>query len=589
MLMLKLLQRRWFFAAAVVLGLLLVLPALAAGFVADDYMFLHRLDVQGHAASLRLYEFADGRPGQHARMMSERFAAFPWWVSDDFKVRFFRPLSSGLFALDHAVFGRAPLGYHVHSLIWYAGLLATVGAFLRKVCPAPTWQLAFLLFVLSGAHAESAAWLASRHVLVSAVPALLGLLALVAQRENGFRFGVPLALLGLLVAFLGGESALIAACYWLAYEAFGVPHASLQQKAQRLLLPLACVAVYLLLYRRFGYGASGSAVYLEPASLAFWQQLPARLAMLLGELFTGLPSNLSLTTLPAFGSAVGVVATLAVALGLRSLWPSLEGSERRCVRWLSAAAVASLVLGSGAFLGSRLLLMPGISGLVIVAVVLRHGWQRVRSGVGALGRRALVFGLAFVHLVGAPLLLVANCVLLRQLGVANLSVDTALDAHFAQHREHASRPPQVFVLAASDPFTAFYGASVRVARAPDSTGQWSVLSMARGTHRIERTAANQLVVQNDAGFLRSIFEGLFRATAQSFSVGDRAELLGAHVTVLAVTDGHPTSIRLTLNNGSFDDASVCLLAWRAGRLVPVDLSLHQSLSIPWSPGPTGLL
>lgn len=113
--------------------------------------------------------------------------------------------------------------------------------------------------------------------------------------------------------------------------------------------------------------------------------------------------------------------------------------------------------------------------------------------------------------------------------------------------------------------------------------------MARGTHRIERTATNKLVVQMDEGLLRSTFEGLFRAAHQTFAVGERAALVGAHVTVLAVTEGRPTSIELTLDSGSFDDASVCLLAWREQRLVPVELSLHQPLSIPWSPGPTGLL
>lgn len=587
--MLSWLQRRWFFAAAVCLGVLLVLPALDVGFVADDYMFIHRLDVQGRAASLRLYEFAEGKPGQHARLMSERWVTFPWWMSDNFKVRFVRPLSSGLFALDYALFGRAPLGYHAHSLLWYAGMLAVVGAFLRRICPAPTWQIAFLLFVLNAGHAECVAWLASRHVLVSSVPALLGLLALIAYRERGFRFGLPLALLGLLLALLGGESVLIAVCYWLAYEAWGVACSSLRQRAQRLLLPLGLVAAYLLLYGRLGYGAAGSAAYLEPLSRAFWSQLPRRLALLLGELFTSFPSNLALTTLPGLGSALGAVATLAVALGLRSMWPSLEAAERRCVLWLSAAGLAALVSSAGAFLGSRLLLMPGIGGCVVVAIVLRHGWQRARSAASVLGRRALVLVLVLVHVAVAPLLLVANCVLLRQLGLANLGVDTALDAHFQQHRANGSQPPRVFVLAASDPFSAFYAGAVRVVRSPDSTAQWSLLSMARGTHRVERTAANKLVLSIDEGLLRSTFEGLFRAANQPFAVGDRAELVGAHVTVLAVTEGRPTAIELTLDSGSLDDASVCLLAWREQRLVPVELSLHQALTIPWSPGPTGLL
>lgn len=585
-------QRRWFFAAVVCLGLVLALPSLGVGFVADDYMFIQRLEQHDKAAPFSLYEFADGQPGQHARLMAERWVTFPWWMSDDFKVRFLRPLSSGLFALDHAMFGRSPLGYHAHSLLWYAALLLSVGAFLRRVCPAPTWQIACLLFVLNAGHAEAAAWLASRHVLVSAVPALLGLVALIEQRERGFRFGALLALLGSFVACLGGESALVAVCYWLAYELWGAPDgASWRAKAMRVALPLGCVAAYLLIYRRLGYGAAGSAVYLDPVSAprVYFAQLPGRLAMLLGELFAGFPANLSLTNFPGFGSALGAGATLLVALALRSLWPNLPLPERRSVVWLSAAAVAALVISAGAFLGSRLLLLPGISGFVIVAIVLRHGWLRARSRASTLGRRAVVVGLAFIHVVCAPLLLVANCVLLRQLGLANVKIDAGLDAHFRQRLARGSGPPRVFVLSASDPFSAFYAAAVRVVRAPAATAQWNMLSMARGTHRIERTAADKLVLRVEGGLLRSTFEGLFRASEQTFSAGDRAELVGAYVTVLAVTAGRPTSIELTLSSGSFDDANVCLLAWRDQQLVPVELSLHQVLTVPWSPGPTGLL
>lgn len=88
--------------------------------------------------------------------------------------------------------------------------------------------------------------------------------------------------------------------------------------------------------------------------------------------------------------------------------------------------------------------------------------------------------------------------------------------------------------------------------------------------------------------LRSTFESLFRPADSRFSVGDRRLLPGGFVTVLAADHGRPTAIRFTLTRGSFDD-DVCLLAWREQQMVPVRLALHQKLSIPWSPGPMGLL
>ena len=147
----------------------------------------------------------------------------------------------------------------------------------------------------------------------------------------------------------------------------------------------------------------------------------------------------------------------------------------------------------------------------------------------------------------------------------------------------------MFVLSASDPFSAFYAAAVRTQRQPTATAQWNILSMARATHRIERIAADQLTIHVEPSQMRSQFEGLFRATEAAFFVGDRASLGNAFVTVLAVDGGRPTSLALTLRSGSFDDPDVCLLAWRERRLVPVPLGLHETVEIRWSPGATGLL
>jgi hypothetical protein len=591
----RMLRHRWFFVVVVCLGVALALPSLRVGLVADDYAFIQRLEHAAPAPTWSLYEFATGEPGERTQVMNSRWVAFPWWTGSDFKVRFLRPLASGLVALDHSLFGRAPLGYHVHSLLWYAGFLIAAGWFLRLVCSPPVWQIAFLLFALSAGHAEPVAWLASRHMLVASAPALLGLVALIARRKYGFRWGLPLGLLGMLLGLLGSEAALSVICYWLAYEALAAedadaPHAN-HSRLRRLALPLACVVLYAAIYKGLGYGTAGSSAYLDPIStpIAYWSALPGRLAMLLGEAFVGLPANLSLTTLPALGMAVGVCLTLGIMLALRSIWPRVQPGERRTLLWLSCGAALALIANAGAFLGSRLLLLPGLGVFVVVATLLHHGWRATASTVGTLARRVLVSCLVLVHLVCAPFVWWLNCYLLEQLGRQSAAVDASLDAHFAKLHAQAKQPPQVFILAASDPFAGFYTASARAARAPDSTGQWSILSMARGTHHIERTGPAELTIQSEPGWMRSTFEGLFRARNRPFRVAERASLQGAFVTVLSTSQGRPTAISLTLLRGSFDDAEVCLLAWRASQLVPVHLALHETLTIPWSPGPTGVL
>jgi hypothetical protein len=396
------------------------------------------------------------------------------------------------------------------------------------------------------------------------------------------------------LGLLGGEAALSVAFYWLAYEAFAAYDArTLRERVARLAAPVITVFGYAAVYKWLGYGAAASAAYLDPISTprAFAQVLPGRLAMLLAELFTGLPSGLATTTLPGPAIALGVTVSVGVVVVVRALWPQVNVCDRRALRWLAVGAGLAMLVNAGAFLGPRLVVIPGLGAFVVIAIVLRYGWRRVVGDVAPslLARRALWSVFLLVHVALAPFGVALNCYLLGKLGAAAGEIDTSLDAHFRQHSARSRRPPSVFILAASDPFSGFYSAAVRAMREPANMAPWGILSLARASNRIERTARNRLTIRAEPSLLRSSFEGLFRAKDLPFKVGDRAALVNATVTVLAVDAGHPTSISLTLRSGSFDDPDVCLLAWREGRLVPVQLALHEALDIPWSPGPTGLL
>ena len=81
--------------------------------------------------------------------------------------------------------------------------------------------LALLVFTLDSSHTWPVAWIANRNALVAAVPALLGLVAHLRWREQGWRPGLPLSMLGLGVGLLGGEAALGVFAYVGAYELVG--------------------------------------------------------------------------------------------------------------------------------------------------------------------------------------------------------------------------------------------------------------------------------------------------------------------------------------------------------------------------------
>ncbi len=61
-----------------------------------------------------------------------RQSALPWWAVDGIRLSFFRPLSSALLVLDHAIAGRHPLPYHLHSIAWYVLAALAAALFFRR-------------------------------------------------------------------------------------------------------------------------------------------------------------------------------------------------------------------------------------------------------------------------------------------------------------------------------------------------------------------------------------------------------------------------------------------------------------------------
>jgi hypothetical protein len=109
-----------------VLGFLLALPSLAAPFALDD--LFHLRGARGRdPPPLRwweLFTFAPADPARHHLFVAG--GLLPWWAARDLRLAFWRPLSSALVALDQAIWGRAVVGWHLHSLLWWMALLACV-------------------------------------------------------------------------------------------------------------------------------------------------------------------------------------------------------------------------------------------------------------------------------------------------------------------------------------------------------------------------------------------------------------------------------------------------------------------------------
>lgn len=588
-----LLGHRRIFSIAVAIGMVLALFSLRIGFALDDYAFLAWLDgvLPKQVTPFNLYEFATGHHAENFEMI--RRGPWPWYTDLDLKIRFFRPLSSALLWLEHGAFGHAAIGYHVHSILWYALFLVGGGVLLRAVLSPRVFPLAFLLFAITNTHVDSVGWISARHMLVGGTPVVWALVAHVYYRERGFRPGRWLAIAGMIVGLAGSEAALGGLLYWIAYEALAsTGKRGLRERWPGIAVPAAMAAVYFIGYKIAGYGAAHSDAYFEPLSdpLGFALAAAMRLPLLLGEAIGGSSAEFAVVTTMAPFTAAGVLSLIAFGALLRAVWPYVGEIDRRALPWLTAGAVLATLIGVGGYPGGRLLLLPGIAGYALVATVILHIGDKLReASLGSLARVTLRGArgyLVFYHCVLAPLMFVVSTDMYENMGKSE-EIDRTLDPVLGTWEPIGGKPAHVVVLASSDPVSGIYVGAARAMRAPKTAAGWTMLSMAKATHHIERTGPRTLVISADPGLLHGSYEVVFRSANYPLHAGDRFDLDECSVKVLSMQGHYPTSFEVSFRAASIDDPSLALLIWRDKRLEPVRLAMGERIDVPWTPGPTG--
>ncbi|HEU4727584.1 MAG TPA: hypothetical protein VFT22_06840 [Kofleriaceae bacterium] len=239
--------------------------------------------------------------------------------------------------------------------------------------------------------------------------------------------------------------------------------------------------------------------------------------------------------------------------------------------------VAATVLGAAGFPAGRVLIIPDLAFAPVIGLVMYRGLAARWPG------RVIAAILAIVHLLIAPLQD------LRAIGKLELRA-RATAAIAAQIAARAAPAGRVFIVAASDPMVFLYPRGLLADLAPGAVYCWSTLSAARAGHRITRTGERSLAIEPiERPLLDGSFDRLFRAPDRSFAVGDRFEQCGATIRVAAVRDGRPSRLEVELRR-AFRDPKLVLLVWRDGALVPFEPPAPgETVEIPWSPGPSGVL
>jgi hypothetical protein len=583
---------------AVALSAALCLPALRIGFYSDERIQLATLEgrQQGSLTPFDLWRFYSGRPVDTAQYVRE--GQLPWWTDPHIKMAFWRPLSSVIFSLEHAVFGRNAAAYHLTSVLWWLGLIAVVGLFYRRVLNPVTAAAAAIVFAVQGVHWEPIACLCARHFLLAAIPSTLGLMAYLRRREEGWKFGLPLALAGFVAGLAAGEVALQMVAFALAYElvgAKGSPGARL-----RALAPVAAMVLgYVALHKALGYGVHALGErYTDPLS-------DPRKA--LGGVFNG--ARMVIALFDGVPGAVGAVDAFRVdhaSLLYRLRWPFVLGvmmgcaglfaGLRRCppavlperevthVRWLLLGGLLALVPVVGALPGARLLLIPSIGVTPTLVLLLRWAWAIAvkKIPVATVARWSLALaGTAFavMHL-GVALVL---------LPLSLLRFDENLSRSWrARERFVGTLSPvpaggeHVFVL--STPLMLY---ASEIGDLLPSSPPWLVLSNAQVDQEVLRTGPETFEIRSLDVQSRSPSSVGYPPIGIVVPLRD-----GLEVTLLDASGGQDPAENIprriaVRSERPLDDPSLCFLAWSNGALRRMRMpAIGERLTLP-APRGTG--
>ncbi len=572
--------------------MLLCLPGLGAGLLADDH--LHRARILSHRGELELpalldapvvdpthelFVFFDG--GGPANQLAVESGLLPWWAAPNIKAAFWRPLTALTHELDHAAWPEAFWAMHLHSLLWLGLAVALVAVLYRRILGlGAAAGLAALLFALEDAHAGPATWLANRNALIALCLGVVCLLLHRRWREGGGGHHLLLALVAFGAGLLSGELAVATGAYLFAYAVFLDPG---EDRVRRLatLVPYGLVALpWFAAYRAQGFGTAGAQSYVDPISWDFPVALAERVPLLLASQWIQLPAD-PWIALPRWGQVAASGLGLLVTCGL--VWALVPVLRARAeARFWALGMVLAVLPVCASFPMDRLLTFVGLGAMGLLALWAEHsGWLDDRPEPSAWRRRALGT-LLVLHLALTPLLLP-----LRVVGTAVMFRTFEAAAKMLPYDEALAE--QHLVVVNSTSVLVSYGIAVRALEGGVVPERVAVLAHMLCQLDVSRPDATSLVLRAEGGFLASPAEALLRSVDLAFVEGEVFDNGGIEVRVDEVLDdGRPAAITVTFPV-PLEDPSLRWMYWKDQELLPFEVpAIGERLAVAPSFVPLGL-
>lgn len=572
---------------AMVLGVGLTLGSLWAGFHVDDYF--HRAALLGPQrvpaldpslfpgdSPLDMFRFLDGDP-EHVRHFID--LGMPWWTYPRICASFMRPLAALTHKLDYWAWPDSAVLMHAHSVAWFALLILVVGLVHRRFLGLTAAAgLATLLYAIDDARAVPVGWLANRNALPAAVFGMAALLAHDRWRRQGRIMSGVLAYALTAISLLSAEAG-VGTFALIGAHLLCLDPAPLRRRAVIGMGYLALLAAWRITWRVWGFGVTGMGIYVDPIGepLLYLQKLAVRIPLLLMGQWSPAMADLGVLVDPdhVFLLALAAVAVCVwVALFLR---PLLQRDP--VARFFACVMLLALPPVAATAASNRSLLFSGVGAMGLLGQVFAD-WLRRRQPI-APGRSAGAFRwlaiapLLLIHLVLAPPSLAfmsANPVgaaALRSQVLPELPTDDSL------------KNTTIVVINGPSPFHVTYIPIMRALDGLPGPRRLRILGPAREAVEVRRSDERTLILRPDRGFLRQMFDQLYRGENHRMQRGETIRLSGLVIEVTDLTpDGRPAEIACRFED-SLDDPMYQFIAWRDYRYRPWRVPrIGQAVTLP---------
>ena len=333
----RLLAHRYLPVILAVGAILVMLPALKLGLIADD-LPQRAVELRPDQLPPRMQE--TGNPPDSGRFSTVLFDLFgfsrnpqcvvamknygtlPWWTPDELRLSLCRPVTALTHWLDYRLFPDSPALMHAENIAWYAAVVFLLTLVYRKLM-GMGWAagLAALLFLLDGNTYFPVAFVANRGYFLALFFGLLCLYEHHQWRSTKSRSAMLLSALFLALSLLGEESGASMFAFILAYALVLEP-GNFRTRALTILPSVVVITAWWIVYKLSGYGLSHVSIYFDPAQepLHFMQALIPRDVIILGSQLTGVPPEIFFAVKPSLYPAIialyGPVAVAAVMIFL---------------------------------------------------------------------------------------------------------------------------------------------------------------------------------------------------------------------------------------------------------------------------------